>query len=106
MNVQDLEEIEAILKSEKAAELAAASTAADGGGPAKPLLPQDQPKPPVDGQLADDLTQVSTLVSGSDDIDSSTRFLKQADRLVRQYCRLSVIPTTETAVIEELRFGR
>ena len=75
----------------------------DADGRPRPSVPAEPPAPVPDAQLADNLTDLTTVVGEAEDVENKERFMKQADRLVRQYCRLSVIPTNETAVTEELR---
>ena len=98
-----------MLKSEKEEEanrdrdaMASEGFQPDGARTA-PLFPGNPSTPPENAQLADDLTDLTASLKKMEDVDTRDKFWKQADRLVRQYCRLVVMPTSETAVTQDLR---
>ena len=54
-------------------------------------------------ELRDSLSKVTTSLAACNDTETAEFWMQQADRLVRQYCRLGMVPQTESAVAEDLR---
>ena len=81
----------------------------DGESPQAPFLPKnDEDAKETKEQTttpSDNLTAVSNIIKDAtaDNPSGKEQWMKQAGMLVRQYCRLAVIPKTESAVVEELR---
>ena len=102
---QELKEITDALKKEKEQEQAQPEPDC-GDTPQAPFLPRnDDEEATKDQAMNDNLTTVTNIIkeAAKDDPSGREHWVKQAERLVRQYCRLAVIPKTESAVIEELR---
>ena len=67
--------------------------------PGPPEVPEVEDKP----ELADRLSPFAKQLQKPDDSDTADAWLKQAERTVRQFCRLTVIGKTEAGIAEDIR---